>query len=202
MAGVVEAAGSACRVDAWFGTAAMVTFDYDTARWPLRECMVAALGVEQLEKLHEHVESQPGRNIAERSIELSNMLRSTLTPEFLALIREFMHNALPSPFTVTRYQQSPVMRVHLHGGHSVSGMHRDRDWGQRSSVFNLWLPFTAVWDSNSIWVESEEGSQTMTPVALMYGQAMIFRGADLLHGSKRNTTGSTRVSCDIRFHVR
>ena len=135
-------------------------------------------------------------------MELADTLRTTLTPEFLAMIRDFMHDALPLPFRpVTRYQQSPVMRIHLHGGHSISGMHRDRDKGQASEVLNLWLPFTDVSETNSIWIEPEDGSGALTPVTLSYGQALIFRAADLLHGSKRNNSGATRVSCDIRFHV-
>ena len=43
----------------------MVIFDYDISRWTLREAISAMLGVQQLEKLHEHVQS--GRVKASRS---------------------------------------------------------------------------------------------------------------------------------------
>jgi hypothetical protein len=180
-----------------------LTFDYDRRRWPFAEAISDIVGVDRLDLLHEGLEGRSVVEVAETGLALSAWLRDSLSNRFLGLVRDFMHQGLPASLgTVTRYQESPVMRVHMHGGHSVSGFHRDRDWGQRSSVLNLWLPFTDVCDSNSLWVESAEGAGDLTPVSLRYGQALVFSGADLLHGSRRNTSGATRVSCDIRFHVR
>lgn len=180
-----------------------LTFHYDRRRWPFAEAVAAILRTDRLDRLHESLEGRSMVEIAETGLALSTWLRESLSDSFLGLVRDFMHHGLPPSLgDVTRYQESPVMRIHMHGGHSVSGFHRDRDWGQSPSVLNLWLPFTDVWDSNSLWIESAEGAGDFTPVRLTYGQALVFSGADLLHGSKRNTSGSTRVSCDIRFHVR
>jgi hypothetical protein len=38
------------------------------------------------------------------------------------------------------------------------------------------------------------------PVNLRYGQALLWDGGLLEHGTYPNLTGSTRVSCDFRFH--
>ena len=158
------------------------------------------MGTDRLERLHERPLPDPSMRVAEHGLQLQDKIRTALTPETEGRFASFVHAVLP-PLVgpIRRHQARPVFRVHLHGGHSISGFHRDRSKGQPSSVWNLWLPFTDVWDTNGIAVESEEGADDATPITLRYGQAIVFQAADLLHGSVGNRTGSTRVSCDIRF---
>jgi ectoine hydroxylase-related dioxygenase (phytanoyl-CoA dioxygenase family) len=179
----------------------MIIFEYDTDRWPLRQVVERCLGERDLERLHELPLPDPEMDPAEHGLLLSDRLRAALDHEALEAFASFVRTALPPVVgaPVLRHQHRPVMRVHMHGGHSISGMHRDRDWGQSPDVWNLWVPFTDVWGTNSIWIESREGADDAEPVALRLGEALIFRGADLRHGSIRNDTGRTRVSCDIRF---
>ena len=194
----------------------MIRFEYEVADWRFREYAEEVLGVRELERLHElpvpqdiidrsYVDSRfsPAVSLAQHGLMLSARLRASLTPAVIARFEQFVHEVMP-PLTgpVLRHQRDPVFRVHMHGGHSISGFHRDRDWGQASNVVNLWLPFTDVWGSNSIWIESDEGAGDHQPVALKYGQGLIFHAADLSHGSVRNSSGVTRVSCDVRFAVR
>lgn len=179
----------------------MIVFDYDTNRWRLRQLVEDILGERALERLHELPLPDPAMDPAEHGLMLSDQIRAGLPDQAIATFAAFVHEVLPPVIggPVLRHQVRPVMRVHMHGGHSISGMHRDRDWGQRSDVWNLWLPFTDAWGTNSIWIESEEDADDQRPAELRFGQALVFRGADLRHGSIRNDTGSTRVSCDIRF---
>ena len=63
---------------------------------------------------------------------------------------------------------------------------------------NIWVPLTKVWGDNSLWVESEIGAKDFTPITMRPGQALIFDGVNLGHGSKINTTISSRISFDFR----
>jgi ectoine hydroxylase-related dioxygenase (phytanoyl-CoA dioxygenase family) len=102
---------------------------------------------------------------------------------------------------VNSYQVPPSFRFHFSRKGS-SSFHRDRDYGVDPAHLNVWIPFTRVWGSNSIWIESEEGKGDYSPVSLEYGQALIFDGPNLCHGSVWNNTTSTRVSMDFRFSPR
>ena len=63
---------------------------------------------------------------------------------------------------------------------------------------NLWLPFTRAWDTNTVWIESEEGTGDLRPYACDVGQILVFDGVNLLHGNVQNETDKTRVSVDFR----
>jgi ectoine hydroxylase-related dioxygenase (phytanoyl-CoA dioxygenase family) len=61
------------------------------------------------------------------------------------------------------------------------------------------VPLTTVGGSNSIYIESECGSEDYHPVSLEPGQILLFDAFHLKHGSLRNDTATTRVSFDFRF---
>ena len=77
--------------------------------------------------------------------------------------------------------------------------HRDKDFGVEDGRLNVWVPLTNVWGENSLWIESEIGAKDYKPITLKAGQALIFDGVNLGHGSKIHTTNSTRVSFDFRY---
>ena len=174
----------------------ILTYDveqYDFASWA-RE----ALGVEHLHRLHE----RPNLPESTDYVKAMEICRSELLVAFRlcrSLFRQFFELEVAPLFHTknTQYQIPPVFRVHLHGGGTVSASHRDRDHGVASDRLNMWLPLTRVWGNNSLWIESPDGVQD--PVCLDLGQAVIFDGPNLLHGSVFNDTGSTRVSLDCRF---
>ena len=63
---------------------------------------------------------------------------------------------------------------------------------------NFFVPLTKAFDSNTVWVESEEGKEDFAPMNARYGEFYMWDGANLKHGNKKNETGSTRVSFDFR----
>jgi ectoine hydroxylase-related dioxygenase (phytanoyl-CoA dioxygenase family) len=63
---------------------------------------------------------------------------------------------------------------------------------------NFFLPFTDAFDTNTIWVESEEDRGDFTPMNCNYGEIIQWDGSNLTHGNKINTTGKARVSIDFR----
>lgn len=181
---------------------------YDTERYPFAAVLQRDLfRVPRLELLHEHYIAA-GRKRG---------LQTTLTQEDNLAVRELIQD-LPddSPFhrlyhhfvqtwlarLVGRpmsYSGHAKMRVHFPGTGSVSGFHADVPVTRRVDQVNLWVPFTDVEDSATLWLESDYGLADFAPVPLRYGEALIFDGGDLGHGSVPNSTSVTRISMDLRF---
>ena len=63
------------------------------------------------------------------------------------------------------------------------------------------MPLTNAYDTNTMWVESEEDKGDYTPVNSTYGDLIQFDGANLSHGNKKNITNQTRVSIDFRLQM-
>ena len=63
---------------------------------------------------------------------------------------------------------------------------------------NFFLPVTDAYDTNNIWVESEEGKEDYHPINAKYGQVVMWDGSNLLHGNKTNIENTTRISFDFR----
>ncbi|WP_206201900.1 streptomycin biosynthesis enzyme StrG [Terasakiella sp. SH-1] len=97
------------------------------------------------------------------------------------------------------YSAHPKMRVHLAQTGCVSAFHEDADVTKREEQINCYLPFTDVYDGCSLFVETGYGKGDYEAINLKYGQALIWDGGRLRHGTRFNDTPTTRVSCDFRF---
>lgn len=172
--------------------------EYDTEKYNFRDWASKVLGVSSLEKIHERADMKTYNDVV-RQI---RVCRDELHDNFnlcQQMYFDFVKFVIaPLYGGVHAYQIPPTFRFH-YSGKGSSSFHRDRDYGVNSGRLNVWLPMTRVWDTNSIWIESEDGKEDFAAVELEYGQALIFDGANLCHGSRWNTTDSTRVSFDFRF---
>ncbi len=173
---------------------------YDTRQYDFAGWARAVLGVADLAKIHERADLQAfGARDVVKQIDLC---RRALSDTFAAcepLYDDFIKSVVAPLFGgVKSYQKPPSFRFHYrHRGSSA--FHRDRDYGVQNGRLNVWVPLTPVCGDNSIWIESEVGKADFAPVALNYGQALVFDGSNLCHGSKLNFTNSSRVSFDFRF---
>jgi hypothetical protein len=201
------------------GTENLVRFSYDYQFWNFKKEIEEYLNCQNLGKIHETYSSFKiitgdfkrkiyiGNNLFEsedtkKSLDLSEWMFNNLPGRTVEKLSDFIYQILP-PLVgpILNLQKAPVIRFHFHGSGSVSMFHRDKERGQRSDMVNLWLPITNVWGNNSLWVEKAPETGNLVPLELEYGEAVIFRAADLLHGSVFNDTGYTRVSFDIRFTI-
>ena len=204
----------------------MLTVDYDQSVFPFREWFASVLGTNDLENLHilrgvnvdsyaSHVEV--ARTLCERSIE-----------ELQRLVHTFMSSEVEARFgPVAGFQPTPTLRFHFavmapelreesadvlsmppdsflakyyFDGARVGMFHRDRDYGLVPGSINIWVPVTNVSHSNGLWVGGPKaGGRDAEPVAMRVGQALFFDGTNRWHGAIWNTSGSTRVSFDVRF---
>jgi hypothetical protein len=89
------------------------------------------------------------------------------------------------------YQAVPTFRIHLPGNLAVGEFHRDADYGHPLAERSFWIPLTAAWDTNSVWIPN-------TAVRAEPGDIIMFDAVGQLHGNKVNTTGKSRVSFDFR----
>ena len=187
-----------------------LVFRYDTARWDFRGLVTRFFETDELEKLHisprfnprSTAEPLPNYEVTKNSWLLSKKLKAAVAPSaeplFRSLLRDHVGNFL---YPIFSHQPLAAMRVNFHGSKAILRFHSDSEYGQGSEAINLWLPVTSVGGTNSMYLESDVGRSDFEPLQMEYGQACIFRGGDLVHGTVDNDSGSTRISYDIRFCV-
>jgi hypothetical protein len=177
--------------------------EFDTGRFPFHEVLAAEFGTPRLSQLHLTRQRTTGR--AELTYADNLALRRQLeqmpdASPFSKLYDAWVAAVVaPKYGTIIRYSAHPKMRVHLAGTGGVSNFHRDADITGRHEQINCYLPFTDVEGTGTLWSETTYGARDYAPINLRYGQALIWDGGWLLHGSYPNETSSTRVSCDFRF---
>ncbi len=101
------------------------------------------------------------------------------------------------------YQKIPTFRVAFPNNIAVGEFHKDKayrdlSWAEQVKEDNFFLPFTDAFDTNTIWVESEEDKGDFAPMNCEYGNTIQWNGSNLTHGNKINETGKARVSVDFR----
>jgi len=175
-----------------------LVIQYDLVRHNFPGLVAGLLGVEHLSTLHlsEAVKAAPPQSDQDTPIHhrfyaaLDNFL-----PRFQRLIAELIAPLFNEPFC---FQRVPTFRVHLPDDVAVAEFHVDSDYYHQPGELNFWVPLTACWGTNSIWIEIRPGGADFHPVSLVPGQIMVFDANSLRHGNLVNVTGHTRVSFDFR----
>jgi hypothetical protein len=186
-------------------------FEYSTRNWPFAAVLTRdVFKVRQLHLLHRFVAEKKqrlGRSAkltAEDNLTMRQVMQNL--PDdcaFYRLYHAFMSKViLPLAGLPLSYSCHPKMRVHFSGTPSMSGFHDDTSITKRVDQMNIWIPFTDVYDTAAMWVESDYGLGDYAPIPMKYGQVLVFDGGYLRHGSLANTTEITRVSMDLRFSIR
>ena len=129
-------------------------------------------------------------------------LYSRFEEVYLAFIHEVVAPGLGGGHV--QYQRAPTIRFMVPAEYNsfpdkpTTPLHNDMDYHHQPSELNFWLPLTHVWDTNTLWVESEPGLGDLHPLNLDYGQYCRFYGNQCRHRTFPNRTGKTRVSLDFR----
>jgi len=172
-------------------------FSYDTERYPFRQWAQSVLDWEDLEHLHDHPcdgATKPGYRVYRFINRFKEAYETGMRTQFAAFVAEYAQPHLDYVAWSTIF---PNFRVHETGQETTSYMHRDRDYVPDRVGMKIWLPFTRVEETSTLWVESAEGEGDLAPVNLDYGEALFFDSLNLLHGCYANQTGLTRVSVDF-----
>lgn len=96
------------------------------------------------------------------------------------------------------YQKTPTFRISLPNNLAVGEFHKDSDYSHSKQEINYFVPITKSFDTNTIWIETEVGSNKFNACNIDYGEILKFDGANLLHGNKINKTEKSRISFDFR----
>jgi hypothetical protein len=181
-----------------------IIVSYDTQRYPFQQVLASQVfKVPHIDQLHKVWLKQTGRvsltyqdNLTLRSL-MQNMADDSL---FYKLYHSWIAEVLaPHYASKISYSAHPKMRVHLAATGTVSDFHRDAEVTGRQDQINCYLPFTNVYDTCTLWCETDYGSENYFPLNLRYGEALLWDGGWLKHGTYHNATNLTRVSCDFRF---
>ncbi|MBV9109802.1 MAG: streptomycin biosynthesis enzyme StrG [Gemmatimonadetes bacterium] len=177
---------------------------YDTGRFPFARVIAEdVFGTGGLEDLHRLLgAARPGRPLThgDNFEQRGRIAALGDDSRFYAVYHAFVLEVV-APLFAGRisYSRHPTFRVHFPGTGAVSDWHRDADVTGRWDQINVWVPFVDTAGTSTIWVESHYGRGDHAPVPVRYGQALLFDGGALSHGSVRNDTAVTRVSMDLRI---
>ena len=131
---------------------------YDTSLYPFREIVKTNLKTNTLENLHEVEKYDTLVREKDQSTTWHKRFYRDDLNRFQKLYNTFIKNFIKYEFELDEiiYQKIPTFRVHLKDNQAVGEWHRDRDYNHGKSEVNIWLPFTDAYDTNTIWIESEE----------------------------------------------
>ncbi len=179
---------------------------FATDKYPFDKVLAAyVFKVPELDRLHVYLAKKTGRSQAsyEDNLKLRRLMQNLPDDSlFYRVYHKWVKEVIAPKFGYRiSYSAHPKMRVHLAGTGCVSEFHRDADVTGRPDQINCYLPFTDVSDTNTVWCESSYGLKDYRPLNLKYGEALIWDGGFLEHGTFPNETSRTRVSCDFRFSV-
>ena len=176
----------------------MVTYNYDIEKYPFLEIMQDILDIKELDKAHE----VSSFDLLKRENDQSTIFHRKYYDNFdriQSLYESFITDELQPIFSERLvYQKIPTFRVQIPNNIAVGEWHKDRQYNHNQNEINIFFPFTDAFDTNTIWVESEEDKGDFAPIETGYGQFVIWNGCHLTHGNKTNITGKTRISVDFR----
>jgi len=177
--------------------------EYNTQKYPFDKVLSALFKAPVLHKLHVTYQQKTIKPFLtyDDNLKLRNVMQQMKDDSLFYKVYHHWIAGVLSPYygNDVTYSAHPKMRVHLAGTGSVSSFHRDVDITKREEQINCYLPFTDVFDTNTLWCESDYDLKDYQPINLKFGQAILWDGGYLTHGTVGNKTEFTRVSCDFRF---
>lgn len=178
-------------------------FEYDIMKYNFKEMLSSLFSVEDLSEINENIDVLKREN--DQSTKYHKIYYEwAKTEKFSNIYQDFIKCiVLPIYSSPIVYQKIPTFRIAFNNNIAVGEFHKDKhyrniDWAEKVSEDNFFLPFTDAFDTNTIWVETEEDKGDFIPMNCNYGQMVRWDGSNLTHGNKINKTGKTRVSIDFR----
>lgn len=178
---------------------------YNSNEYPFVEVVSSMLNIKRLHKAHQLVAQTDMLVGKTDQATILHKLFYSRVEQMSWIYDEFARNVV-APFLKAQsalvVQQFPTFRVHFPGSVAVGEFHRDSDYQHQPKEVNFWLPLTAAYATNTIWIESEPDKGDYQPHDVNYGQLLAFSGSALRHGNKTNGTPDTRISFDFRAMCR
>ena len=196
-------------------------YNYDTQKYPFRDILLKIFNnwegtVETLYQFFENSDKLDQITIDEdtKTKFHRHYYDSPYYQELLDLYYKFLKEVVLPIFKTTDsefvVQKDPCFRICLPNNTALGkrqgvdttnekiGVHTDGEYGHPTSEINFMLSFGSQYDTNSCYVETQEGSNEFKAITLNYGEFYSFYGNKLRHFNKTNITGTSRVSIDFR----
>jgi ectoine hydroxylase-related dioxygenase (phytanoyl-CoA dioxygenase family) len=177
--------------------------DYDTKKFPFKKIISNILEIKELDLENLHLLEDYGLLSREQDQKTKwhkkyyDKFKTEFCFTYLKLIKELKERF---EYKEIIYQQIPTFRVQLGNGNvAVGEWHKDKTYEHGTTEVNFWMPFTNTNSFNSVWIESSEDKGDYKPHLVNYGEILVFNGANLTHGNKKNESNETRVSIDFRL---
>lgn len=181
----------------------MKKISYDTNEFSFKKQLENLFQIQELSDLNDNIEVFSREQ--DQNTKYHKMYYEwSRTDEFTKLYESFVKSVIrPLYDEQIVYQAIPTFRIAYPNNIAVGEWHKDKwyrdlSWAESVHEDNFYLPFTNAFDTNTIWVESEEDKNDYTPMNCNYGETIQWDGSNLTHGNKINETGKARVSVDFR----
>jgi len=177
--------------------------NYNPTQFPFANKLQQLFNIEDLSSINDNVEVF-SREKDQSTIYHKIYYEWARTNEFTQLYESFIQQIVKPLYNEQIvYQSIPTFRIAYQNNVAVGEFHKDKfyrdiNWATDVDEDNFYLPFTDAFDTNTIWVESEEDKGDFAPINCNYGELVQWDGSNLMHGNKINKTGKTRVSVDFR----
>lgn len=175
---------------------------YDISKYNFANELAKIFNVQNLANINSDIEIL--KRESDQSTIHHKLFYEWMTSAFLDKYQSFI-NEYVRPLYSDRIvvQKKPTFRICYPNNIAVGEYHKDKwyrdgEWAEQVKELNFFLPFTDAFDTNTIWVESEEDKKDFAPMNCKYGEFIQWDGPNLLHGNKLNETGKTRISIDFR----
>jgi ectoine hydroxylase-related dioxygenase (phytanoyl-CoA dioxygenase family) len=181
----------------------MKKINYNTKQFPFADKLQQLFKIENLSTINDAVEVF-SREKDQSTIYHKMYYEWARTDIFTQLYESFIYSSVKPLYNEQIvYQAIPTFRVAYQNNIAVGEFHKDKfyrdiNWAIDVDEDNFFLPFTDAFDTNTIWVESEEDKGDFAPMNCQYGELIQWDGSNLMHGNKINDTGRTRISVDFR----
>ena len=180
---------------------------YNISEYPFRDIICNVLSTKSLDKIHEenHFEDyELFSREKDQSTKYHKLYYDNFKEQVQPIYEKFIKNIIRPLYNESiAYQKIPTFRLHFPNNIAVGEYHKDKwyrdsKWHSDVCEMNYYLPFTQAFDTNTVWVESEEDKGDYEPIESNYGECIEWDGVNLMHGNKKNTTDKTRISVDFR----
>lgn len=120
---------------------------------------------------------------------------------FYSLYKKFISQVLKKNFGYTRivYQRYPNIKIYYPGFHKFDGCVENTIKQNDSDTITIILPFTRMYDTNTIWLENSKGDGVLNPININYGEYLAFCQQNLMRDFLRNDTGDSSIFLEFMF---
>ena len=181
----------------------MKRIKYNIVNFPFSQLVSKLFNVNKLSEISDNIEIL-SRKTDQSTLYHKRYYKWARTNEFINLYDEFILNIIKPIYNEKIvYQSIPTFRICYPNNIAVGEFHKDKhyrdvNWAEQVKEDNFFLPFTKAYDTNTVWVESEEHKGDYAPINCEYGEIVQWDGSNLAHGNKVNQTGKCRISVDFR----